>query len=146
MARMAVGVTIARPIEEVFAVLTDVERTGTWFPGQVEEHWTSPPPHGLGSTRHAIITTMGRRSENDATVLEFDPPRRGVMGGETQGVAWTGAFDFTPDGDDTRVNAAFEFTAGGPMRLLVGVFLRWYRGQWKRGLANLKRKMEAGEL
>ena len=59
MARMAVGVTIARPIEEVFAVLTDVEKTGTWFPGNVEEHWTSPPPHGVGSSRHAVVTVKG---------------------------------------------------------------------------------------
>ena len=36
-------ITIQRPIEDVFTTLTDVENAGTWFPGDVEEHWTSPP-------------------------------------------------------------------------------------------------------
>jgi len=146
MADATVGITIARPIEEVFAVLTDVEKTGTWFPGNVEEHWTSPPPHGVGSTRHAVVTVMGRRQENDATVTEYDPPHRGVMSGEGQGVSWTAALDFAPDGDGTRVEIAFDFSATGPMRLFIGLFLRWYRGQWVRGLATLKRMMETGEL
>ena len=40
------SITIDRPIEDVFAVLTNVENTGAWFPADVEEWWTSPPPHG----------------------------------------------------------------------------------------------------
>ena len=46
MARTASSIVIARPIEDVFAVLTDVEKTGRWFPGDVTEWWTSDPPHG----------------------------------------------------------------------------------------------------
>ena len=57
MAHVAAATTIARPIDDVFAVLTDVEQTGRWFPGDVTERWTSPPPHGVGSTRHAVVTT-----------------------------------------------------------------------------------------
>jgi uncharacterized protein YndB with AHSA1/START domain len=37
------SVIINRPIEDVFAVLTNVENAGKWFPTQVEEWWTSPP-------------------------------------------------------------------------------------------------------
>jgi len=68
------------------------------------------------------------------------------MRGERQGISWTAALDFTPERLGTRVDVAFEFTVGGPRRLLLGMFLRWYRGQWTRRLANLKRMMEAGEL
>jgi uncharacterized protein YndB with AHSA1/START domain len=68
------SITIRRPIEDVFAVLTDVEQSGKWFPGNVEEHWTSPAPHGVGSTRHAVVTMLGRRTENDAMATEYQPP------------------------------------------------------------------------
>ncbi len=44
MGRFRVSTSIARPIADVFGVLTDVEQTGVWFPGDVEEHWTTPPP------------------------------------------------------------------------------------------------------
>ena len=33
------SVVIARPIDDVFAVLTDVTLTGRWYPADVEEWW-----------------------------------------------------------------------------------------------------------
>ena len=39
---------VRRPVEDVFAVLTNVKLTGRWYPAQVEEWWTSAPPHGRG--------------------------------------------------------------------------------------------------
>jgi Polyketide cyclase / dehydrase and lipid transport len=62
------SIEVMRPVEDVFAVLTDVTKAGRWFPMDVEERWTSPPPHGIGSTRRATIRTMGRTTENDAVV------------------------------------------------------------------------------
>lgn len=50
------AITIGRPIEDVFAVVTDVEKTERWFPLKVKEWWTSEPPHGVGSTRRARVT------------------------------------------------------------------------------------------
>ncbi|HEY8869014.1 MAG TPA: SRPBCC family protein [Candidatus Limnocylindrales bacterium] len=50
------SIVIGRPIEDVFAVLTNVENTEKWFPTKVREWWTSEPPHGVGSTRHAVVT------------------------------------------------------------------------------------------
>ena len=49
MAKAEVSVTIDRPLEDVFAVLTDVEKTATWSAPTVEEHWTTPGPVGVGS-------------------------------------------------------------------------------------------------
>jgi uncharacterized protein YndB with AHSA1/START domain len=146
MARAHAEITVARPIEEVFAVLTDVEHTRTWFPVDVEEHWTSPPPHGVGSTRHAVIHAFGQRTENDATVIEYDPPRRGAMVVESAGVRTTVAMEFAPVKGGTRVSVGLATDASGVMRLAVLPFMAWYVGKWRRGLSNLKAKMEAGEL
>ncbi|MBA3741106.1 MAG: hypothetical protein H0W98_08195 [Chloroflexi bacterium] len=52
-------VEIRRPIEDVFAFLTDVTLTGRWYPAKVEEWWTTAPPHGVGSVRRARVTVMG---------------------------------------------------------------------------------------
>jgi uncharacterized protein YndB with AHSA1/START domain len=146
MATSHAHVTIARPIEDVFRVLTDVEQTAGWFPVEVEEHWTSPPPHGVGSTRHAVIHAFGRRSENDATVTEYDPPHRGVMVVDAQGVKATVALDFMPVEGGTRVNTAIDTNARGIMRLAVSPFMSWYAGKWREGLARLKAMMESGEI
>jgi uncharacterized protein YndB with AHSA1/START domain len=67
------SIEIARPIEDVFAVLTDATLTGRWYPAEVEERWTSPPPHGVGSTRRARVRVLGRAVENDAVVTAHEP-------------------------------------------------------------------------
>jgi uncharacterized protein YndB with AHSA1/START domain len=139
-------ITISRPIEDVFAVLTDVENTGTWFPGNVEEHWTSPPPHGVGSTRHAVVTVLGRRTENDAVATEYQPPHRATMQGTSKNAPFLVTLTFAPDRDGTRVEVNSEIALRGAMRILGPVVAALYGRAWARGLANLKRLMESGLL
>jgi uncharacterized protein YndB with AHSA1/START domain len=140
------AIKIRRPVEDVFAILTDVEQTGTWFPGNVEEHWTSPPPHGIGSTRHAVVTMFGRRSENDAVTTEYDPPHRAAMRGTTPNAPFDATLTFAPDGDGTRVEVVTEFRLAGWTRLFGPLVAAMYGRAWARGLKKLKRMMESGEL
>jgi hypothetical protein len=51
-------IVIGRTIEDVFAVLTNVELTGRWYPMDVEEWWITPPPHGVGSVRLARVKVL----------------------------------------------------------------------------------------
>jgi len=44
MAEARLSVTIARPLEEVFAVLTDPANTPKWSAPAVEERWITPGP------------------------------------------------------------------------------------------------------
>ena len=139
-------ISIRRPIEDVFAVLTDVENTGKWFPGNVEEHWTSPPPHGVGSTRHAVVTMRGRQTENDAVTTEYQPPHRAAMKGTSPNAPFTVTLTFAPDDDGTRVNVTSEIGLRGTLRLFGPLLTALYGRAWARGLANLKRLMESGAL
>jgi len=139
-------ITIRRPIEDVFAILTDVEKTRIWFPGDVEEHWTSPPPHGLGSTRHAVVRMRGRRSENDAVVTEYDPPHRAAMAGTSPNAPFVATLTFTREGQATLVEVTTEFALRGAARIVGPFFAAWYGRAWARGLGTLKRLMESGDL
>ena len=144
--RVTNRITIRRPIEDVFAVLTDVEKTGTWFPGNVKEHWTSPAPHGVGSTRHAVVTTFGRRTENDAVTTEYDPPHRAAMRGTSPSAPFLVTLTFAPVGDGTSVVVASEIWLRGAGRIFGPLVGTLYGLGWSRGLANLKRLMESGAL
>ncbi len=139
-------ITIRRAIEDVFAVLTDVEKTGIWFPGDVEERWTSPPPHGVGSTRHAVVRMWGRRSENDAKVTEYDPPYRAAMAGTSPNAPFVGTLVFRREGEATLVEVTTEFLLRGASRIAGPFLAAWYGRAWARGLETLKRLMESGEL
>lgn len=139
-------ITIGRPIEDVFAILTDVEKTGLWFPGDVEEHWTSPGPHGVGSTRHALVRMRGRRSENDAVVTEYDPPLRAAIAGTSPNAPFVSTLVFSRGGEATLVEVTTEFTLRGASRIAGPFIATWFGRSWARGLATLKRMMESGEL
>jgi hypothetical protein len=137
------GITIQRPIEDVFAVLTDVTLTGRWFPLRVEERWLTPPPHGVGSVRRARVTALGRFGENDAVVTAHEPPRLAAIRGTSPRSPFEATLRFAPVDAGTRVDVEIEMRMPRPIAWLVG---RWYGGMWDRGLVNLKRMMEAGEL
>ena len=96
-----------------------MSKTGRWFPGDVEERWTSPPPHGVGSTRHAVVTMFGRRSENDAVTTAYDPPFRAAMQGTNaeRAVSWS-LFIFAPNGIATEVKVVSRSPCAGRRRVL----------------------------
>jgi uncharacterized protein YndB with AHSA1/START domain len=146
MPKASAMITIARPIEDVFAALTDVERTRMWFPWDVEEHWTSPPPVGIGSTRHAVIRMGRRRSENDAIVTEFDPPHRAAIRGTSANAPFDAVLAFEPVGHGTRVDVTLEFAFRGPLRIAGPPFAWWYGRAWRRGLKQLRQLMETDQL
>ena len=72
-------ITIARPLDDVWAVLTDPEKSPIWSAPTIEEHWLTPPPHGLGSRRRAVNRGFGRTQTNDAEVTAYDPKRSWTM-------------------------------------------------------------------
>jgi carbon monoxide dehydrogenase subunit G len=146
MSKVTNSIAIRRTIEDVFGVLTDVENTGKWFPGKVEEHWTSPAPHGVGSTRHAVVTMLGRRTENDAVATEFQPPLRAAMEGTSPNAPFLVVLTFARVGDGTRVEVTSEIWLSGAMRILGPIVAVVYGRAWARGLACLKELMESGQL
>jgi uncharacterized protein YndB with AHSA1/START domain len=140
------SVVINRPIEEVFAVLTNVENTEMWFPGNAREWWTSPAPHGAGSTRRARVKMGPITTENDAVATVYEPPHRAVMCGTSPSAPFEAELTFAPTEAGTRVEARITLSLRGVARLLGGPFVRWYGKAWDQGLITLKAMMEAGEL
>lgn len=139
-------IVINRPIEDVFAVLTNVENTGKWFPGNVQEWWTSPPPHGVGSTRRARVKMGFVTTENDAVATVYEPPNRAVMKGMSKNAPFEAELTFATVEGGTQVDANIEMLMRGPAKLFGPMFIRWYGKSWDQGMVNLKRMMEAGEL
>jgi carbon monoxide dehydrogenase subunit G len=146
MASVHSSITINRPIEDVFAVLTDVGNTGKWFPGNVREWWTSPPPHGVGSTRRARVKMGFITIENDAVATVFEPPHRAGMMGTSKNAPFEAMLTFAPVDGGTLVETDIDLFMRGPAKLIGGMFTRMYGRSWDQGLLNLKRMMEAGEL
>ena len=146
MSQISSSITINRPIEDVFAVLTNVENTGKWFPGDVKEWWTSPPPHGVGSTRRARVKMGLMTTENDAVTTVYEPPHRAGLKGTSKNAPFEAMLTFEPVDGGTRVESNIDLFMRGPAKLFGGMFTRWYGKSWDQGLVNLKAMMESGDL
>ena len=139
-------VIILRPAEDVFAVLTDAPTTTRWASATERAWWVTPPPYGVGSVRRATGVVRGQRFENEATIVEHDPPRRQVLSGEESGVKFRVTVDLAPVPEGTTVTVTSDIELTGGMRFLGPMISREYRQIWDADLAGLKRMMEAGEL
>jgi uncharacterized protein YndB with AHSA1/START domain len=144
--RVQSEVTVNRPVDEVFAALTDAPGTSTWASATEKAEWVSLPPHGVGSVRRATGVLMGQPYVNEATVTEHDPPRREVLTGEQSGVKFRVALDLAQVGNGTHVTVTSDIHLTGGMRFLGSVISQQYRQMWDADLATFKRMMEAGEL
>ena len=140
--------SVNRPQDEVFAVLTDADAATKWASATTKSWWVTPPPHGLGSVRRATGVIMGQAYENEATVTEHDPPRREVLTGDQSGVKFQVILECTSDvsPDSTQVTVTSDLALTGSLRFLSGVIGGQFRQMWDADLANFKRMMEAGEL
>ena len=139
------SIVIARPIEDVWAVLTDPEKSAIWSTPTVEEHWLTPPPVGVGSRRHAVNRAMGRTTRNDAEVTEFEPLHVWTMR-SISGPSFTARAVFEAVDGGTRVDWTWSMHLGRGLGLLEPSVTRWFVGRFATDLAHLKDLMESGQL
>src|SRR5437899_10889749 len=73
--RLEWGGLVNRPIEEVFAFMTDPFNTARRGAGTLSMHVTPPGPIAVGSTVRFRIVVFGLETRLGCVVTEWDPPR-----------------------------------------------------------------------
>ena len=145
MARAEVSTTIKRPIEEVFAVLSDSSNGPKWISGEVESKKTSDGSIGVGTTWHRVGKFLGRRIEVDSKYTEFEANRKLVITA-TSPFPFTSEFTLEPVAAGTRVNQVIEAEPGGFFKLVGPLLETVARRQFQNDLDNLRDLMEADAL
>lgn len=146
MLRRHASVTIGRTPEDVFAVLSDVEKTAEWHPATVEEYWTSEGETRVGSTRRAVAKSFGVRSENEAVVTIYDPGRALGLKSIDSPIPFDIGIQIQQVGDDTRVDWDVAMNPSGAFRLFGSSVISAFMKQLDLGLSQLKTRMESNEL
>ena len=70
------SVVIERPLEEVFAFVTNRENDAQWAPVVTETRKTSEGPLGVGTTYEQAGRFLGRNVEMHFEVTEYEPNRK----------------------------------------------------------------------
>jgi len=134
-------VLIARPIEDVFAFLSDLENVPKWNYGIVETRKISEGPIGVGTVDQQACS-VASRSEERLEITTYSPPRqleiRGQLGPFASRLFY--ALDTSPEG--TRVTNTVEVELRGPSRLLGRVAVPRVREAVAANLRKLKELLE----
>jgi len=124
---------IERPVEDVWAVVSDLDTHLGWRPALVEFRQVSEGPLQVGSRIREVLRWRGRELVLDDVVTVLDPPRQfGIRGG------WKAA-DFEldlrldPDGEGTVVTFDWPLT---PKSLLMRAAAPLLKGAMQRATAE----------
>jgi uncharacterized membrane protein len=146
MSMACASITIDRPIDEVFAVISDVENDPKYSSQVVEAQRTTPGPIAVGSRGQIVTKVMGRRVASTGEVTEFEPYRRYGWRLTSGPVPLSGSITFSIGDCGTQVDATIEATPRGLLRIAGPLFAAIAGRQLWRDLTTCKKLMEAGRL
>lgn len=109
-------VTVERPVEAVWAYLTDFSTTEQWDPPTVSTERTSGDG-GVGTTYHNVSKLLGREVEVDYEVVRYEPYSVFELTGEGNGVSLRDTITFESGQDTTTVTYRAEFSPHGAAKL-----------------------------
>jgi uncharacterized protein YndB with AHSA1/START domain len=134
-------VVIDRPIEEVFAFVTDQTNTPAWQAGLLDVQRTTPGPIGVG-TRHTLVRSfLGRRMEAENEYVSYEPGKL-VTFRTTSGPPLVASYLFEPAPGGTRLTSRVELHGAGLFGLMEPVIGAGLRREMKAALPALKALLE----
>ena len=146
MATFDVSTTIKRPVEDVFAVISNVENNPKWSSVALEAQQTSPGPIGVGTTARFVGKFLGRRIESESEVTEFEPNRKYSWQSKSGPFPIKASTTFEQIEGGTRVNTTAEADPGGFFKLAEPLIMSMGKRQFQNDLDNLRDLMEANAL
>jgi uncharacterized protein YndB with AHSA1/START domain len=143
--RIEISEVINRPIDDVFAYLSDPKKHAEWVGPVLGDSNVSEGAMHEGTTFHEDGKLLGRKLGSDWTVTKYEPPHRYEQEARMRGAHVRIGFTLTPEGDRTRVVGVTEGEIGGLFKIADSVVARVLKNQQQTDLDNLKLILESGE-
>jgi uncharacterized membrane protein len=140
------SIEIDRSVEDVFAVLSNVENSAKWSSVFLEAEKTSEGPIGVGTTWRVVQKALGRRIEGEIEVTEYEPNRKCAQKSKSGPFPVEVLQTYEPVEGGTRVSVALEADPGGFFKLAEPLVKTMVKRGIEADFANLKDMMEAGAL
>jgi uncharacterized membrane protein len=145
MAKVEFNIVINRPVEEVFAFLSNNENFPKWASGIVEVKKTSEGPIGMGTTWRTVSAFLGQRIKTESEVTEYEPNRKYTHRSKS-GPLYQNGWSFERVEGGTAVKLVTEMEPRGFFKLAVPIVLRLLKRRFDTDLAHLKGLMNAHAL
>ena len=143
MIRIELTVEIARPPEDVFELLSDIDRLSEWQTSAVEAHTDGPLAEGSRVREKRRL--LGRELDTELEVVAYEPPRKLTLRSLGGPVKFTVDHELVAhDGGGTQLRFLAEAQPGGLLRLTEPVLARTAEQEFRRDFDRLKELLESG--
>ena len=143
--RLTASTRVDRPVDEVFALWADLERSPEYSAASVERRKLTDGPIGVGTRYHAVDRWPGRTVQFTVEVTAFESPDHMAAGwsGPMSG-GWDARFGAADGGTDLTFMTRME--PAGVMGLLAPLMKPWASRQLRRFMHDFRRWAEAQAL
>jgi uncharacterized membrane protein len=136
------SIVINRPIEDVFAELTNLENDLKWRREWVDAKKTSDGPIGIGTRFSLVGETLGRRIETVYETIKYEPNRIAAWKAVSGPLPLTFQRIFERVEDGTQVTIRYEADVRGLFKLVMSLLAASVRRQHEGDLRRVKEQME----
>lgn len=143
MATIKASVIINRPVDEVFAYVTDVKTWPRWESGLLQAEQTSEGPINVGTTFRGTNQALGQRMEWTSEVTDYTPSKSCRQKIVSKGWSTEESLTFEPFEGSTKFSLVSELKMGGLLRLFVPFVTLKMQKQIEKNLVRLKDILEA---
>ena len=135
-------ITINRPIQEVFAYVTDHANDKYWKPFVTESRQVSAGPTGVGTRFEIVTTARNYRRAGEVEIIAYEPDHMFAYRAHDKYFPFVSQLMFSTTPSGTRIHGHVEFQAKGIWKLLSFLLLFFFRSQTKHTFLRLKQVME----
>ncbi len=143
MVRAEESIFVERPIEEVFAYLTDLERVPEWQTNVLFLQAQSPGGLRTGAHFVELRKFLGRKVESIVEVTEYEPPHRYTIKVQSGPIPFEISNVLSESDGGTRIDAVVEGEPGRFFGLVEWRVVKAVERELWNSLATLKDILEA---
>ncbi|MFB6198280.1 MAG: SRPBCC family protein [Halobacteriaceae archaeon] len=139
------SVIIERPVEDVYAYISDVGNAQEWMPWADETRVIEgPEPSGIAEGQRRLLkqTDFGIQSETIIEATKVEPGRRYAFETIDGPVDFQGSYHFEQVENGTRLTRTYHVELPGLTRLMEPIMARRMKRRWEADLQRVKTILE----
>jgi uncharacterized protein YndB with AHSA1/START domain len=141
MIQHEVTIHLDKPVEQVFAFLTDTSKLTTWQSNLIKSEQLSEGPLRTGSRFREVRRINNKEEEIEAEITTLEPNKRLETKTVTKPQAMV-SYVLNPEQGGTRLSYKFVLMTSGPMRLMEPIMASSIKKGTEADFEALKRILE----
>jgi len=143
MATFEINLVINRPIEEVFAFISNPENQPRWRAATLEIRRVSSEPLNVGSIVRGRFTFLGRPFDGNLEIIAWEPDRSYATRMVEGPFPLEAHYTLEPAEGGTHLTLLIEGQPGGFFKLAEPLVVSLAKRSYEADLNNLKEMLEA---